>query len=57
MNKWIGGMVEWSNESCYFFITPLALPKLGIYELPFSSLLKYNWDYKKLLIEFYIIDV
>jgi hypothetical protein len=57
MKKWIGGPVEWSSESCYFFIAPLALLKLGIYGLPFSSLLNYNWDCKELLIEFYIIDV
>jgi hypothetical protein len=53
MKKWIGGTVEWSSESCYLFIAPLALPKLGIYELPFSSLLNCNWDCRELLIEFY----
>jgi hypothetical protein len=57
MKKWIGGTVEWSSESCYLFIVPLALPKSGIYELPFSSLLNYNWDYKEPLFEFCIIDV
>jgi hypothetical protein len=56
MKKWFGGTVEWSSESCSFFIAPLALPKLGIYELPFLSLLNYNLDCKELLIEFYITD-
>jgi hypothetical protein len=53
MKKWIGGMVEWSSESCYLFHCSFSLPKLGIYELPFSSLLIYNWDCRELLIEFY----
>jgi hypothetical protein len=57
MKKWIGGIVEWSRESCYFFIAPLVLPKSGIYELPFPSWLNYNRDCKKLLIKFCIIDV
>jgi hypothetical protein len=46
-------MEEWSSESSHLFIAPLALPKIGIHELPFSSLSNDNWDCRELLIEFY----